>query len=169
MQNSFLLSCPAELSMNGRINHFFISHHSYLIYNSNSSSLKLIVNMVNLQEQNTTPMPGPEVTYNTNFEDSNHLVFEGSLPENKIRPKESLKDTYTFSIVGNVKYRDVNYPTQIVCSYGSRMIRNNSQIALNVDLEILKMDNPMYVPMIKDMIDNLKIRIFDGSVNMVQN
>jgi hypothetical protein len=155
--------------MNGKINHFFISHHTYLTYDVNSSTFKVILNMFNLQEQNTAPMPGAEVTYNTNFEDSSYLVFEGSVPESKIRPKESLKDTYTFSVVGNIKYRQFNYPTQIVCSYGARMIRNSSQIALNVDIEVLKMDDPMYIPLIKEMIDNLKIRVVDGTVNMVQN
>jgi hypothetical protein len=49
------------------------------------------------------------------------------------------------------------------------MIRNSSQIALNVDIEVLKMDDPMYIPLIKEMIDNLKIRVVDGTVNMVQN
>jgi hypothetical protein len=168
-QANFLVSCPSEIRMVGVLNHFYISRQSYLIYNANASTLRLLINMNELEPQNSTPQHGQEIEYNTNIEDTNSLIFEGSIPENQIRPNSDLKDTYTFTVVGTIKFRNINYPTQIVCSYGARMIRNNSQVALNLNAEILKMDNPMFIPKIKEYIDNLKIEIIDGTVNMVQN
>jgi len=168
-QTNFLVSCPSEIRMVGVLNHFYISRQSYLIYNSNGSILKVMINMNELEPQNSVPQHGQEIAYSTNIEDTNSLIFEGSVPENLIRPNSDLKDTYTFTVVGTIKFRNISYPTQIVCSYGARMIRNNSQVALNLNAEILKMDNPMFVPKIKEYIDNLKIEIIDGTVNMVQN
>jgi hypothetical protein len=168
-QANFLVSCPSEIRMVGMMNHFYVSRQSYLIYNSNGSILKMMINMNELEPHNSSPQPGQEIEYNTNIEDSNSLVFEGIVPENLIRPTSDLKDTYTFTIVGTIKFRNISYPTQIVCSYGAKMIRNNSQVALNLNAEILKMDNPMFIPKIKEYIDNLKIEIIDGTVNMVQN
>jgi hypothetical protein len=168
-QSSFLVSCPSEIRMAGIQSHFYIARQTYLIYKPDASMLRLLINMNHLELQNSGPLQGQEIEYNSNIEDTNSLVFEGSVPENQIRPKSDLKDTYTFTIVGTIKFRGISYPTQIVCSYGARMIRNNSQVALNLNAEILKMDVPMYIPKIKEFIDNLKIEIIDGTVNMVQN
>jgi hypothetical protein len=168
-QPNFLVSCPSEIRMVGMMSHFYISHRSYLLYNSNGSTFKILINMNDLVEQNTAPIKGQEIEYNSNIEDTNSLIFEGIIPEAQIRPESNLKDTYTFTVVGTIKFRNISYPTQIICSYGARMIRNNSQVALNINAEVLKMDNPMFVPKIKEYIDNLKIEIIDGTVNMVQN
>lgn len=168
-QANFLVSCPSEIRMVGMMNHFYVSRQSYLIYNSNGSILKMLINMNELEPQNSLPQNGQEIEYSTNIEDTNSLIFEGIVQEKQIRPESDLKDTYTFTVVGTIKFRNVSYPTQIVCSYGARMIRNNSQVALNLNAEILKMDNPMFIPKIKEYIDNLKIEIIDGTVNMVQN
>lgn len=131
----------------------------------------MVINMYDLKDKHNAPIKGQEIAYNPNsvFTDTNCLIFEGFIAENKIRPTDNIKEYYTFSITGTVKFRDVTYITEIVCSYGAKMIRNQSQVALNINLEILKMDYPMYVPAIKGIIDNLKIEIADGTVNMVEN
>lgn len=125
--------------------------------------------MNELKDQYNLPLSVPGIEYNSNIEDTNCLVFEGYVPENKISPGDNIKDNYSFSIAGTVKFRDISYITQVVCSYGGKMIRNSSQVSLNINLEILKMDNPMYIPIIKKTIDNFKLEIIDGTVNMAQN
>lgn len=168
-QTNLLVSSPTEIKMNGMQNYFFVSHRSYLLYNANSSTLTLVIDMQKLEPQNGNQVPGQDVTYNTNILDSNSLVFEASVSEDKIRPKHDVKDTYTFSITGTLKYKQLTYTTMVVCSYGARMMRNAEQTAINLNLELNKMDEPMYIPLIREMIDNLKIEIIDGTVNMVQN
>lgn len=126
--------------------------------------------MYQLDVQNSnTVFPGQDVNYNTNIFDSNSFVFEGIIPENKLRPQHDLKDTYTFSISGKVSYRNMIYPTMVVCSYGERMLTNNAQTAINLNLEMEKMDNPMFIPLLHEMIDNIKIEVVNGTVNMVQD
>ena len=125
--------------------------------------------MNDLQSQNNNQLPGPEIEYNTNIEDSNSLIFKGSIPEKTIRPTEKLNDTYTFSVNGELKFGRTTYYTQIVCSYGIHMLRNSSQVSLNVIIDLFKMDTPMFIPAIDKEIDNLQIKIEDGTVNMVQN
>lgn len=155
-------------------NYFFTSHHSYLLYSANDSKLQMLVNLHNLVDEHSVPMKGQEIEYNTNvLEDTNNLVFTCLVDENQLRPNKPLTDTYTFSLTGTARFRNVDYTTMIVCSYGAKMIRNGSNsnttvVAINVNMEIMKMDNPMYVPVIKSLIDNLKIEIIDGTVNMVQ-
>ncbi len=168
-QPNFLVSCPAEIKMVGVQSHYFVSKRCFLLYYPNNSSFKLAVNMRDLADQSNGPLPGDGIEYNTNIDDTNHLTFEGFIPEDKIWPRDNLKETYTFSITGTVKFRGMEYGTQIVCSYGARMIRNPAQPSINVNVEILKMELPMYIPAIKELIDNLKIKIDDGTVNMVQN
>lgn len=168
-QPNFMVSCPAEIKMNGKQSHLFMSHHTYIIYNPNTSILKLVINLFDLQEPNTALVKGEEVSYLTNIEDSNSLVFEGSVPEEKIRPKSSLQDTYTFAVTGTFKYRELTYTNQIVCSYGSRMLRNSSQIALNINFEILQMDYPMFITYLNELIDNIMVKIADGTVNVASN
>jgi hypothetical protein len=132
--------------------------------------LKLSINMLKLETQNSnTVFPAQDITYNTQIFDSNSFVFEGYIPENKIRPQQDLKDTYTFSIAGTVKYRNLTYSTQVVCSYGERMLRNTEQTAINLNLEMEKLDEPMFIPCIKELIDNIKIEVVNGTVNMVQD
>lgn len=172
-QSNFLVSCPAELKMNGLQDYFFFSHKCYIIYNTNASNLKIVINMYDLKDKSNAPIKGEEIAYNPNsiLTDTNCLIFDGFIAENKIKPTDNIKEEYTFNITGTVKFRDITYVMQVVCSYGAKMFRNQSQsqVSLNVNLEILKMDYPMYVPAIKAMIDNLKIEIIDGTVNMVSN
>jgi hypothetical protein len=125
--------------------------------------------MYTLQEQNTAPLVANNITYNSNIEDTNSLVFEGSIPEDKMRPKENLKDGYTFPVIGTIKYRELTYTAQVICSYGAKMIRNNSQTSINLNFELLQMSQPMYICLLKELVDNLKVEIIDGTVNMVQN
>ena len=125
--------------------------------------------MYDLKDNSNAKLPGIEVEYNMNILDTNSLIFEGKIDEKKIRPTHHLKDTYTFSITGVVQYKGNTYATQLVCSYGNRMLLNPSQTSINANLEILKMDIPMYVQPIKGMIDNLQIKIEDGTVNMLQH
>ena len=159
--------------MNGVQSYFFFSHKCYLVYNYNASNFKMVINMYDLKNQSNAPVKGEEITYNPNsvFTDTNCLIFEGFIAENKIRPPDNIKEDYSFNITGSVKFRDFTQVTQLVCSYGAKMIRNQSQsqISLNVNLEILKMDYPMYIPVIKVIIDNLKIEIVDGTVNLVDH
>ncbi len=168
-QTNFWVSCPSELKLNGRINYFFVARETYITYNPAGSDLKVIINMWKLEAENNAPIPGIDVQFNPQSSDTNSLIFEGDIPEEKLRPKKDLRDTYNFTINGNIKYRNLTYPTQIVCSYGARMLRNTSQIALNINIELAKMDDPMYIPRIKEYIDNLKIEIVDGTVNMIQD
>lgn len=168
-QSNFWVSCPSELKLTGRINYFFVARETYITYNPSGSDLKVIMNMWKLEAQNNAPIPGIDIEFNPQSADTNSFIFEGDIPEDKLRPKKDLNDTYTFAITGIVKYREVSYPTQIICSYGARMLRNTAQIALNIDIELLKMDQPMYIPRIKEYIDNLRIEIVDGTVNMVQD
>ena len=129
--------------------------------------------MYDLKKQSNAPIQGEEITYNPNkvFTDTNCLIFEGTITENKIRPPDNIKEDYSFNITGTVKFRDFTHITQLVCSYGAKMIRNQSQslVSLDLNLEILKMDYPIYVPVINGIIDNLKIEIIDGTVNMVDH
>jgi hypothetical protein len=173
-QSNFLISTPAEIRLIGMNNYFFTSHHSYLLYNTNDSKLQMLINLHDLVDEHSVPMQGEEIEYNSNvLDDTNNLVFTCLVEESKLRPTKPLTDTYTFSITGTARYRNVDYITMIVCSYGAKMIRNSSNsntsvVSINVNMEIAKMDNPMYVPVIKNLIDNLKIEIIDGTVNMVQ-
>jgi len=168
-QSGFWVSCPSEMKLTGRISYFFVARESYITYNPSGSDLKVIINMWKLESQNNAPIPGIDIEFNPQASDTNSLIFEGDIPEEKLRPKTDLNDTYTFTITGTIKYRDISYPTQIVCSYGARMLRNTSQIALNIDIELLKMDQPMYIPRIKEYIDNLRVEVMDGTVNIVQD
>ncbi len=167
-QPNFLVSCPSEVMMNGLQNYYFVSHQSYLIYTENTSMLKVIVRMNELEDKNSNPLPSQEIEYNTNIEDTNSLIFEGSIDEKKLRP-DKLQDAYTFMITGNMKFRGITYVTEVICSYGARMIQNSSQISINLRLEVRKMEIPMYIPLIKQTIDNIELEIVDGTVNMIQN
>lgn len=173
-QSNFLISTPAEIRLIGMNSYFFTSHHSYLLYSANDSKLQMLVNLHDLVDEHSVPMRGEEIEYNTNvLEDTNNLVFTCLVEESKLRPTKPITDTYTFSLTGTARFRNVDYITMIVCSYGTKMLRNSSNsnttvVSININMEISKMDNPMYIPVIKNLIDNLKIEIIDGTVNMVQ-
>lgn len=173
-QSNFLVSTPAELKLVGMHSSVFISHHCYLLYNSNDSKLQMIVNMYELIDEHSVPQKGLEIEFDPNvLQDTNNLVFTCLVEEAKIRPNKPITDTYTFSLTGTARFRNVDYTTMIVCSYGAKMLRNNSNnntqvVAINVNMEINRMDNPMYIPALKYLIDNLKVEIVDGTVNMIQ-
>src|SRR5687767_10910833 len=99
-QSSFLVSCPGEIKMEGIQHYFFYTQSCFLIYNANASELKVVINLNDLHEYDKSGLPGQEIEYNANIEDSNSFIFKGSVPEKTIRPMGQLNDTYTFSING---------------------------------------------------------------------
>lgn len=167
-QNGFLVSCPAEIKLTGMQSHYLISKKSFLLHFHATETFMMVVNLHELTKMDAGIMPGDEIKSTINLSDTNNLIFETKIKADKIRPKENLKDTYSFSLNGEVRFKKHTFYTQIICSYGSRMLDNISQSALNIHLEILKMDQPIFIHAINEYIDNLSLVITNGTVNLNQ-
>lgn len=167
-QNGFLVSCPAEIKLTGMQSHYLISKKSFLLHYHATETFMMVINMNELTKSDAGIMPGDEIKYEINLSDTNFLIFETKIKAEKIRPKENLKDTYTFSLNGEVRFKKQKFYTQIICSYGDRMLNNISQSALNIRLDILKMDQPLFIHAIREYIDNLSVVITNGTVNLNQ-
>jgi len=168
-QTNFLISTPAEMKLVGMQSYFFISHKSYITYNPDGGTLKIIVNMQELSDPKKEPLKADGIEFNNNvIQDTVNMIFTGSVDPSLMEPGKNVNENYTFTVTGKIDYRGGSYPTQIVCSYGGKMIRSTTVVSLNINLEILKMEVPMFVPFIKNMVDNVMVTIMDGTVNIVQ-
>lgn len=167
-QTGYVVSCPAEIKMVGLQSHYLISKKSFLLHYHSTETFIMVVNLNEFTSIDGGIMPGDEIKSQVNVKDTNNLIFKAQIKSEKIRPKENLKDTYTFSVNGEATFKNQKFYTQIICSYGDRMLNNISQSALNIHMELLKMDQPIFINAINEYIDNLSIVITNGTVNLNQ-
>lgn len=167
-QTDLLVSAFGEFKANGNQPYFLINRKCYMTYRSDSSEFQLFINVGSFLMSELIPSPPGEVNFDQIQQDTSFLTFTGKVEPETIRPSKIINDTYTFTIKGIAVYKGHSYPVILYCQQGKVMRQSLTAISIDLDMDLLKMDQPIYIPAVKDFVDNLNCKFHDGFVNRLE-